>query len=434
MLDAGWFTAFLLGALAAASLPLGAVIGAWVRPSPRVISSIMAFGAGALLAAVSFELVLPSVERGHFFLLGGGLILGTVTFVVLNHVLNERGAFLRSAATLAKYARRSRQAKVEETLEELSKVDILRSLPPEDAQALLPYVRHESHPPGEVLIQQDEPGDALYMIESGNLAVMRDEEGRTTTLAHLTKGETFGEAALLTSEPRNASVVTTEPVTLWKISRDDFEQLIADSPGLKDAVTQIVEDRKRRTRILLKAEEWRNRAFHSLTPEAHQPSMQDVQNVVRDARHRGAVGFAIWLGSILDGIGESVVIGATAVGAAVSFPLIGAVFLANLPESMSSAVTLRRQGVDRVFIFLMWASLVIFAGICAAGGYVALLGAPSGGFSFVKAIAGGAMLAMIAQTMLPEAFEEGGGSSVAILASTGFLTGILLIPLADLTL
>jgi len=426
MLPYPWANAFFFGALAAASLPLGAVLGAWLRPSARLTSAVMAFGAGALLAAMSFELVLPALEREHFAAMAVGLILGCVSFVGLNHVLNGQGAFLRKAATLADYARGVKRRKVEEALDELSKVDILRSLPPEEAQALVPYVTYRTLPAGEIVFDQGDPGDALYIIEEGRVSVMRTERGRTTTLAHLGKGETFGEMALLTERTRTASVVTVEPVSLWKIHREDFDRLIAKSPPLKQAVMELMETREARTDALLKAEEWRDRAFQNLAPESFHPTASDIQDVLHEARQKGAAGFAIWLGSALDGVGESVVIGATTIGAVVSAPLVGGVFLANLPESMSSAATLRRQGMSRTVIFWMWTSLVLLAGLCAAAGYHLLVGANPERFSFFEGLAAGAILSMIAQTMLPEAFEDGGGPAVAILTVVGFLAGTLL--------
>jgi len=426
MFAAPWAEAFFFGALAAASLPLGALMGAWFRPSARLTSAVMAFGAGALLAAMSFELVLPALDREHFGPMAVGLILGCVAFVALNHYLNSQGAFLRKAATLADYARGVKRRKVEEALDELSRVDILRSLPPEEAQALVPYVSYRTLPAGEIVFDQGDPGDALYIIEEGRVAVMRTERGRATTLAHLGKGETFGEMALLTERTRTASVVTVEPVSLWKIRREDFERLISQSPPLKEAVTRLMETRDARTEALMKAEEWRDRAFQTLDPESLQPTAMDIQEVMRDARQKGAAGFAIWLGSALDGVGESVVIGATTVGAVVSAPLVGGVFLANLPEAMSSAATLRRQGMPRAVILAMWVSLVVLAGLCAAVGYYLLVGANPERFSFFEGLAAGAILSMIAQTMLPEAFEDGGGPAVAVLTVVGFLSGTLL--------
>lgn len=426
MFDSPWAEAFFFGAVAAASLPLGAMVGTWLRPSARLTSAVMAFGAGALLAAMSFELVLPALERAQFAPMAWGLLIGCGAFVALNHWLNGQGAFLRKAATLAEHAREVKRRKVEEALDELSRVDILRSLPPEEAQALVPYVTYRSLPAGEIVFDQGDPGDALYIIEEGRVAVMRTERGRTTTLAHLGKGETFGEMALLTERTRTASVITVEPVSLWKIHREDFERLIDQSPRLRAAVTELMEARDARTEALMKAEEWRDRAFQTLDPESLHPTAMDIHEVMREARQKGAAGFAIWLGSALDGVGESVVIGATTIGSVVSTPLVGGVFLANLPESMSSAATLRRQGMPGALIFWMWTSLVALSGACAVAGYHLLKDAAPERFSFFEGLAAGAILSMIAQTMLPEAFEDGGGPAVAVLTVLGFLAGILL--------
>jgi len=417
---------FLYGALAAASLPLGALIGAWLRPSARLTSAVMAFGAGALLAAMSFELVLPAMERDHVLALSGGLILGCAAFVYLNHLLNGQGAFLRKAATLAEYAGGVKRRQVEETLEELSKVDILRSLPPEEIQELLSHVSFEAVPAGEILVERGDPGDSLYIIESGTVGVFRKQGDRTTTVAHLSAGETFGEMALLTDQPRNAWVVSLEPVSLLRLLKADFDRLAEASPRLRDSVGRLAHEREVRNVALMKSEEWREKALANLSPEALLPTEGDVQVIVQETRDRATAGFAIWLGSALDGVGESVVIGATAVGAAASLPLMGGVFLANLPEAMSSASTMRRQGMGRRTIFWMWTSLVLLAGIFAELGYWVLLGAQPWTFSFFEAMAGGAILAMIAQTMLPEAFRGGGGAAVALMTVLGFLAGILL--------
>jgi CRP-like cAMP-binding protein len=426
MSEAPWVTAFFYGALAAASLPLGAALGIWFRPSPRLTAAVMAFGAGALLAAMSFELVLPALERGGILPLAAGLAVGCVAFVWLNHVLNSQGAFLRKAATLGEYARDVKRKHVEEAIEELSRVDIFRSLPPEEVQALIPFLTTLGMPAGEIVFKQGEPGDALYILEEGRVAIMRNDGARTHTLAHLTAGQTFGEMALLTDETRNAAAVAVEPCRLWKIRRDDFEHLLDSSPRLREAVTSLMGERQARTQALLTAEEWRARALENVGPEAYQPTTADVETVVQEARARGAAGVAIWLGSGLDGVGESVVIGATTLGAAVSLPLVGGVFLANLPESMSSAATMRRQGMGGRLILGMWIFLVLVSGLCAALGSLLLVGAPPGRFALVEGLAAGAILSMIAQTMLPEAFEHGGGPAVAIMTVAGFLAAILI--------
>ncbi len=164
MFAAPWLDAFLFGAVAAISLPIGEAIGALLRPSPRTIATIMAFGAGGLLAALSFELVLPPIERGHHAVLAGGLIIGRLTFVGLNHLLNKRGAFLRKAATLSSRARGHRIREVKAAVKELARIDILRSLTPKVGQGLVAQARHVQVPAGDDIVRQGESGDCLFVI------------------------------------------------------------------------------------------------------------------------------------------------------------------------------------------------------------------------------------------------------------------------------
>jgi CRP-like cAMP-binding protein len=418
--------AFLYGALAAISLPIGAAIGTWLRPSVRVTGAVMAFGAGALLAAMSFELVLPALENGSFASLALGLASGCAAFVGLNHLLNVRGAFLRKAATLAHYARSRKRREVQETLRVLSRVDILRSLPPEELQELVTSVIHTHASPGDVVFAQGDPGDALYIVESGQVAILRKDGERTRTLANLGPGKSFGEMALVSNEARMASAVALEPLELWKFPSEPFLRILETSPALRESVDQLVAERVTRNQALVTAEEWRMRALDTLDREALMPSPTDVQEVIREARSRGAVGFAIWLGSALDGVGESVVIGASTLGAAVSLPLIGGVFISNLPESMASAATLRRQKIPGGLVIGLWGSLVLLSGATAVAGRALLADQDPQMMALAQGMAAGAILAMIAQTMLPEAFEGGGGPAVALMTVAGFVFALFL--------
>ena len=142
---------------------------------------------------------------------------------------------------------------------------------------------------------------------------------------------------------------------------------------------------------------------------------------------------AIWLGNMLDCIPESLVIGMLVVAAAArgeqpSVAFVAGVFLANLPEAMSSAVTMREGGMKAGQALGMWASLCILAAIGAAAGAVLFPAEPSGAELYVvtamEGLAAGAMLTMIAETMLPEAFEGGGGSVTGLSTLLGFLAAL----------
>jgi ZIP family zinc transporter len=123
----------------------------------------------------------------------------------------------------------------------------------------------------------------------------------------------------------------------------------------------------------------------------------------------GGAALAIVLGIVLDGVPESAVIGLTLLeGAGVSVAMIAAVFLSNLPEAIAATTGLSRSGWARRKIFGLWALVTLVSGLSALVGYVVFDGAGPRALAFVLAYAGGAILTMLADTMMPEAFERGG--------------------------
>jgi len=117
---------------------------------------------------------------------------------------------------------------------------------------------------------------------------------------------------------------------------------------------------------------------------------------------------AIVLGSVLDGIPESFVLGLTVLQGGVSVSLLAGVALSNLPEGMSSSSGLKAAGWARRRVVAMWSLVVLVSAISAAAGWV-LLDPHSGRTgALVQAFAAGALLAMLADTLLPEAYEVEG--------------------------
>lgn len=144
--------------------------------------------------------------------------------------------------------------------------------------------------------------------------------------------------------------------------------------------------------------------------------------VVRD----GASGTVLALGALLDGIPESAAMGVTLLhGSPPGLAFVVAVALSNLPEGMSSSVAMRRHGKRPGYILAVWTGIMLVAGVSAALGYGALGTVSSGTWAFVLAFAAGAVLTMLASTMLPEAAEEG-GPVIGLVATAGFLGTVLL--------
>lgn len=114
---------------------------------------------------------------------------------------------------------------------------------------------------------------------------------------------------------------------------------------------------------------------------------------------------AIVLGSILDGIPESFVLGLTVLQGGVSLPLLGGIILSNLPEGMASSSGLKAANWPRRRVIVMWLAVVVVAGLTAAAGYALLDPASGSTGALAQAFAAGALLAMLADTLLPEAYE-----------------------------
>ncbi|MFG1838596.1 ZIP family metal transporter [Micromonospora sp. NPDC049175] len=137
-------------------------------------------------------------------------------------------------------------------------------------------------------------------------------------------------------------------------------------------------------------------------------------------------GSAIAVGALLDGVPESVVIGASLLGGgAVSLVTVAAVFLSNVPEGLSSAAGMRQAGRSRRYVFLLWIGIALVSGVAALLGNTLLGGAPPEVLAGITALAAGAILAMITDTMIPEAFENA-HLLVGLITVAGFLTAFAL--------
>jgi ZIP family zinc transporter len=129
---------------------------------------------------------------------------------------------------------------------------------------------------------------------------------------------------------------------------------------------------------------------------------------------------AIVLGTVLDGIPESIVLGLTILtGDGVSAAMMVAVFLSNLPESIAATVGLSSSGWAAARIVGLWLLVTAVAGLAALAGYALLDTASPRTVAFVLSFAGGAILTMLADTMMPEAFDHG-GRYVGLATTAGF--------------
>jgi CRP-like cAMP-binding protein len=581
-----------LGALSAASLPLGAITARLWQPADRMLGILTAFGGGALLAAVTIGIVAPLTEAGNLSALIVGAVIGGLAFEGLNRTINAKGGFLRKASTTLTYAHQRERRRRRRLLEHLERVDLFDGLPDRELDLLSEAARVVSYPARHPIYQHGDPAETLHVIVRGEvilehhdrsrtltanevfgfraflagtphgstavaateptellelsrdafvavleragtlrerlddylrsevvLAYLRDEHEltepeledwrahvradrghgtvrarlaphpgrdfvqraaelrRLAVFTHLPEqelehigerllrqhhpeghsffrpgdapdrlyvledgkvslvsgatlhasdqlgpGDVFGALSFFTGGPHVTTAVATTDVTVWVLRRDDLPDLLQTLPAFRSAVHDLLQQDE--VQVYLRdsqgvapqrAQAWIRQAVRSVA--AARPAPEVHRSVASSAP------LAIWLGLMLDGIPESFVIGVEATGA-VSASLIAGLFLSNYPEALSSSVGMREQGTAWARILLMWSSLVVMAAAGAGLGAALLTGASPALSTGIRGVAAGAMLTVISETMLPEAFARSGSAS-GLAALAGFLVTLL---------
>ncbi|PRX28010.1 ZIP family zinc transporter [Orenia metallireducens] len=143
----------------------------------------------------------------------------------------------------------------------------------------------------------------------------------------------------------------------------------------------------------------------------------------------GHSGLAIFIGTIMDAIPESLIIGASLVDSTkVSYLLVIAVFLSNFPEGLSSSIGLKKDGYSKIKILALWIFVSLLALLSSLLGFILLKDSSAAIIAMISAFAAGGIVAMVSSTMMPEAYEEG-GVWVGLIAALGLISSVILINL-----
>ena len=169
----------------------------------------------------------------------------------------------------------------------------------------------------------------------------------------------------------------------------------------------------------------------AVSPKREGRHPQDVEPAERgSSESHEAVsisGMALLAGAVIDGVPENAALGVSLLAddSSLGVVLLAAIFLANVPESISGAAGMRAEGRSRGYVFTVWGVATAGCTLAAVLGYAALGGASDHLIAAILALAAGGILAMLADTMMPEAFENG-GPFVAMATAVGFLLAALL--------
>ncbi|HIK46432.1 MAG TPA: cyclic nucleotide-binding domain-containing protein, partial [Leptolyngbyaceae cyanobacterium M65_K2018_010] len=359
---------------------------------------------------------LPVFKTYGFWPLVVGFTLGGTLFTVIVNYIDNRGGFIRHPSSSRRFLYHHRQEEASEVLDRIGHIEMLHSLSPAEMQAIIPLLKPLSVEAGTVLCQEGVPGHSMFLIVDGQADIYKGAQ----RMAQLGAGEMFGEMALLTGEERSATVMAKTPMELYELNKADFDAMLTRSPQLSSGLSRILARRLRQTTQstakpkIAEDEHWRQQVLDSV--EVDLPlSEQQLKELAKSSAP-----LAILVGTLMDNIPEALVIGFNAGMGHVSSSFLLAVFISNIPEAMSSSMGMKQAGTSARRIVALWTGAVLLSGLTALVGSSMMHLAVGWLVGVAQAIAGGAILAMVASTMMPEAYELG-GASVTFSTIGGFL-------------
>lgn len=232
MFESVIFQAFCVGLLSAASLPLGTITSVFWKPGDKAIAFLMAFGGGALLAALTIDLVGDALDQGQFSSLAIGCVLGSLLFIGLNQIINNHGGFLRKSSTIIYYFQRQEQRRFKRILSSMGRLPIFKNLPTEEQKRIVECIDVREYPKGATLFHSGDPGDRIYIIAEGEIDLCNPGDHMKVS-KRIGKKDAFGWLSFLTGAPHRMVAITQSKVRLWVLSRKEFNHCRASRRKIK---------------------------------------------------------------------------------------------------------------------------------------------------------------------------------------------------------
>jgi CRP-like cAMP-binding protein len=141
-------------------------------------------------------------------------------------------------------ARRKDDEEYARRVDALSRVDVFRALDAEKIDRLTRRLRMVIFGPGETILRQGDPGDSLYVVRSGQVAVQVGVLGAFKELAVLSEGQFFGEMSLMTGAMRAATVVAKTDAECYIVDKESFQEIVQEKPELAGVISEILAQRQ----------------------------------------------------------------------------------------------------------------------------------------------------------------------------------------------
>src|ERR1700721_607296 len=209
----------ILGFGTTSSPLLGAAIGLYFPLSKRPLACLLAFAAGALISALAIELAYEGAlslhqqgfdVRSAWVFVSTGFAVGAIVYYSASLALEKKGAAVRYVTQFREYAHARKQADTRERIKLLARSDLMRHLPAEQIEQILPCICELQLKAGDILFRAGDAGDALYIVARGKVEVLADGapdcNASGSAIAVLCEGSTFGEMSLLSGGPRTATI------------------------------------------------------------------------------------------------------------------------------------------------------------------------------------------------------------------------------------
>jgi hypothetical protein len=172
--------ASLIGLATTSSAMAGTAVGLYCPLSKRSLACILAFAAGALISALAIDLAYHGAihlhhagfsQRSSWAFIGGGFAAGAVIYYCASRYLEKKGSAVRFPTRFREYAVERKQEETRALVKLLSKCDLLRHMPAQEIEELLPAVQTRQLAAGEVLFRAGDPGDALFIVAKGRVQI-----------------------------------------------------------------------------------------------------------------------------------------------------------------------------------------------------------------------------------------------------------------------